>query len=360
MATVPPSTGQKSTSASPGKPAGTSSVTNAPQPTKPAATSVVTAVKANAGKPAPAAPVVTAVRPPSFKIESAHNKARFIKMLVYGEYGSGKTWLLSTAVGVPDMQDVLMVDAEAGDMTISEGSGGFKFDKIDTVRVENYKQVAHVQSFLRTHCQLREEGDKNKMRELEAKLKRLEPDQIKEPRQYRTVIIDSLSEVESFCMYQLLGITDKTRLDEEVASAEWTEYKKQNSMIQRLVRGFRDLPMHVLVTCASSYTQDENKRMLYTPSLTGKLSRQVQGFMDVVGYLQTGQAESEEAPIPRRLYVQPTKGKRFAAKCRFSSFKGSYFDNATMGTILETVGLIEKLPTKKLDKQTKESTHASK
>ncbi len=315
--------------------------------TKPKAVSVKSPT---AAKPSA---VVTPQRPPSFKIETVHTKARYFKFLTYGEYGSGKTRLVSTAVGVPEMNDVIMIDAEAGDMTLMDDLQEFAFDDIDTILVKSYKQVAAVQLFLKQHCRLREEIDHGpyagedlagpsateKIIELEARFKGVEVDDIKIHKMYRTVIIDSLSEVESMCMYQLLGITDVTRLDEEVASAEWAEYKKQNAMIQRLIRGFRDLPMHVLITAASQYSQDEQKRMLYTPSLTGKLSRQVQGFMDVVGYLVTGQAETEKDPLPRRLFVQPTKGSRFSAKCRFSAFKGSSFDNPTMGTILETVGL---------------------
>ncbi len=314
----------------------------------------------------PARPKVTAVRPPTFRIETAHTKARYIKLLVYGEYGCGKTRLASTSIGVPGMCDVLMIDAEAGDMTLMDDTSKFKFEDINTVLVQNFKQVAHVQEFLKTHCRLREEiehGDyagrdlesgesaEDKLRALEARFKDVDVSEIETPMRYRTVIIDSLTEVEQYCMYQLLGVTELTRLDEEVASAEWTEYKKNHSMIQRLVRGFRDLPMHVLFTCAAQYAQDETKKMLYAPALTGKLSRQVQGFMDVVGYLQTLPAESEEAPIPRRLYVQPVKGRRFAAKCRFSSFQGSYFDNATMGTILETVGLSSSITPKSKPKK---------
>lgn len=320
-------------------------------PTVVAKSGIVTKDKPKLGvtTKSPERPKVTPIRAPTFKIETAYSKARYIKLLVYGDYGSGKTWLTSTSVAVREMQDVLMIDAEAGDMTLLDDTSSIDFAAIETVRVRNFKQVAHVQEFLKTHCRLREEAEDfenllkgeavDKLRELEALFKGIDPSDIEKPKRYRTVIIDSLTEVESYCMYQLLGVTELTRLDEEVASAEWSEYKKNHSMIQRLVRGFRDLPMHVLFTCASQYSQDETKRMLYSPALTGKLSRQIQGFMDVVGYLQTGTAESEEAPIPRRLYVQPVKGRRFAAKCRFSSFKGSYFENATMSTILKTVGL---------------------
>lgn len=310
-------------------------------------------------------PKVTPVRPPVFKIETVHKKHRYLKLLVYGDFGCGKTWLVSTSADIVEMRDVLMIDAEAGDLTLAGDEGVHNFGDIDTVRVTNYKEVSAVVDFLKTHCRLRVEIEEaisqeqgqdafDKLKALEARFKDVEVSEIKTPRMYRTVIVDSLAEVESFCMYQLLGVTELTGLDEEVAAEEWSEYKKLNSMIQRMIRGLRNLPMHMLMTCPSKYMQDEKKRMLYTPAMTGQLSRKVQGFMDVVGYLVMGVPESEEAPIPRTLYVQPVKGQRFAAKCRFSSFKGSFFNNTTMGKILETVGLSP--PTKPKPKPSKKGS----
>ncbi len=252
---------------------------------------------------------------------------------MYGDYGVGKTYLSGTASLVPEMRDVLIIDAESGDLTLNTEPA---FEAIDHVRVEHYRMVARVHEFLKLHCKIRDDGDMDKLRKLEAHFKGVDVGDIDEPRQYNTVIIDSLSEVETFCMYQLLGISDTTKLDEETASPEWAEYKRNHSMIQRLVRNFRDLPMHVILTCARNFTQDEMKKFSYSPAMTGKLSNIVQGFVDMVGYLVTGQAD-EEGNIPRRLYVQPSG--RHAAKCRFSGYKKPFFENPTVGDIIKAVGL---------------------
>jgi hypothetical protein len=137
-------------------------------------------------------------------------------------------------------------------------------------------------------------------------------------------------------MNQLLGVNDATKMDEEVQGAEWAEYKKQHQMVQRMIRNFRDLPCHIMFTCARAYTQDEQKRMLYTPMMTGKLSSQVQGFMDLVGYLVIGQAADENSLAPRRMYIQPAP--RYAAKNRFPQYKKAYFDDPSVGGILVDVG----------------------
>jgi len=306
-------------------------------PVKPTAT----AAPAGAQAAKPPAASSTAGKPvtPPFKIESVQSRQRHLKFLVYGDYGVGKTFLLGTAADVPQMRDVLFINAEAGDLTFDIDE--HNFGSIDTIRVRDYKMLGKVHEYLKLHCSLRERDDEaavNRLIELEAMLKDVPEASIKEPRRYQTVILDSLTEIEQYCMYQLLGITDATKLDEETATAEWAEYKRQHSMVQRLIRNFRDLPMNILMTCARSYVQDESKRMVYSPQMTGKLSNQVQGFMDLVGYYVIGQINEADGTFARRLHVQPTG--RFSAKCRFSRYKKPYFDNPTMKSILSQVGLL--------------------
>ena len=282
-------------------------------------------------KPAIAEKTVrTPVRPAAFKIVTPKHRKRHLKLLVYGGYGVGKTTLAGTASLVPSMQDVLLIDAESGDLSLDQ------FEGIDAVQVSSYKEVSRGQEVLKVHCKARDENDIEALCKIESHLRGVE---VTEPRKYNTVIVDSLAEVETYCMYQLLGVSDSTRLDEEVQSAEWSEYKRNHNMIKRLVRAFRDLPMNVIMTCPQNYIQDETKKQKYSPALTGKLSTQIQGFMDMVGYLVVGTAD-DEGRAPRRLYVQPSGSGRYDAKNRFASFKGNHFDDPTMQTILEQVGLL--------------------
>jgi hypothetical protein len=283
---------------------------------------------------------LTPVRAPVFKIEAVSGKARWFKFLVYAEYGVGKTFLMGTAANVPDMRDVLMISAESGDLTLDDPSRQHSFHLIDVVKVTNYSTVGRVFDFLKQHCFLRDQGDEEKLIELQ---KRFFADTVPDPeriRLYRTCLIDSLTETEQYCMYQLTGVSDATRMDEETQGAEWAEYKRQHGMIQRMVRQFRDLPMHVIMSCARTYVQNDVKKMIYQPAMTGKLASQVQGFMDMVGYLTVvpGATGDETKAPPRRLFVQP--GSNYSAKCRFSAFKGNYFDNPTIEGILQKVGML--------------------
>lgn len=281
-----------------------------------------------------AAPASAAPKKPAFIIKPAGDKERYLKMLIYSDYGVGKTYLAGTSIGVPSMRDVLLLNAESGDLTYD--SDDFPFKEIDSIAVTTFKQVARVYEFLLKHCAMRDTNDDEALRKMEAFLKGVDESEIKTPRRYRTVIVDTLSEIEALSLNQLLGVTDANLADEPEA-AEWKEYKQNHSMISRLVRSFRNLPMHVIFTCARQYTQDEAKKQIFMPQMTGKLASQVQGFMDLVGYLIVGTAADENTVAPRRLMVQPAA--RYSAKCRFSKYKKSHFDNPTIGSILQAVGL---------------------
>lgn len=274
-------------------------------------------------------------------VTSAVNKNRWLNIIVYGGYGTGKSTLAASSCDVAEMNDVLMVDAESGDMALEDSTRVRNALNIDRIRVTDFKMVAHVQEFLKMHCKYRDEGNLDGLRNLEARVKGLQPTDIKTPRQYKTVIIDSLTEVEQFNLYNLLGIDQNMKLTDaggesvELDVARFDEFRKNNQMMQLLVRAYRDLPMNVIIVCAQQYAQDELKRMHYTPALTGKLSSQVQGFVDIVGHLQVGKIVEGQSEAKRRLYVQPVGN--FDAKFRKASYKSTYFDDPTMSSIMQVM-----------------------
>ncbi len=277
--------------------------------------------------------VTKAIKPPAFRIETVARRERFLKMLVYGAAGVGKTTLSCSSLDVPSMKDVIMINAEAGDLSVDT------MKDLDAITVTEFRELGRINEYLKQHCKARDEGDKKFLIASEANLRGVNESEIKKPRQYKTVIIDSLTELEAYCFNQLLGITDSTRLDEETQSSEWTEYKKNHTMILRVVRAFRDLPMHVIMTCAEQYSQDETKKFKYTPDLTGKLSKKVQGFFDMVGYYAQGK---EGDKVQRRLYVMPSALGKYDAKHRYQEFKSDHFIDPTIGTMLTKVGLLNK------------------
>ncbi len=279
---------------------------------------------------------VTPINPPPFQLQPLADKKRYFNALFYGDYGVGKTTLAASVVDIESMRDVLFLDIESGDLSLTDTDRIGHTDKLDVIKITNFAMADKVKEWLTAHCTFRDQPGpeaEEKLRQLESRV-RGRP--VGKPKRYKTLVVDTLSEIETFCMYGVLGINDQMALADDIPTAEWAQFKQNNNKMQILVRRLRDLPMHVLMTCACKWNQDELKRYHYTLALTGQLSKQVQGFVDIVGYMEMGQP-TENTAAPRRLWVQ--RVGRFDAKCRWASYKGTHFDDPTMLSILKAVGI---------------------
>ena len=289
--------------------------------------------------------------PGAFRIGglSSPHKVRYFNSLFYGAPGCGETTLTGSAVDVPEMNDILLVAAEGGELVLEDNPRIKRAHDIDVVRIERIEQLQKIFDFLQLHCRLRDKDDEVELEKLQRKVFGI-PAEVKlggegefRIRKYKTIILDSLTEVEAHNLEKILGL-DEQGIDAgaDLNVADYAAFRKNNNMIQRIVRELRDLPIHFLCICAQKYSQDELKRFHYTPALTGKLVEQVQGFFDVVGWLVVGQATDETGAGPRRLFVQPQAQPRADAKCRLASYNKAFFDNPTMESILGATGYIKR------------------
>lgn len=204
-----------------------------------------------------------------------------LTLLVHGESGVGKTWLADTAPAPR-----LVLDAE----------GGIKFTKSrkatwdghneppaddgtwDTcaVRVHTFEMMRRVYQWLNSG---------------------------KHP--FRSVIIDSITELQKKAMDSIAGTAQPTQQD-------WGALLRQ---MEHLVRLFRDLadhtvnPLDAVVFTAMSSEKSQKLR----PHVQGQLAVTLPYYVDVVGYLYTDTLGDDNA-IRRVLLTQPTD--RFDAKDR--------------------------------------------
>jgi hypothetical protein len=273
--------------------------------------------------------------------------ARFFNALFYGRHGSGKSTLAGTAVNVPEMRDVLVVTAEGGDIVFEGNPRIAQWELMDVIKIDRIEQFEKVYQWMKAHVMWRDMPDKeSKLRELQDMA--FPPDTIPDPerlRRYRTVIVDSLTEIEGLNLTKILDL-DKVGLDagDEMAVAGYAEFRKNMHIIMKLVRSFRDLDINFLAICAETYAQDERKAYHYTPRLTGQLRDIVQGFFDVVGWLVPNNANIDAVTgvATRRLFVQPQTGPKADAKCRLATYKGAFFDDPTMESIMVDTGFIKR------------------
>ena len=282
---------------------------------------------------------------PPFQISPVKRGDRYLKFMIYGKHGNGKTTLAASSADVDEMADVLMIDCESGDLTIQDNARVIHTDRIMSVKVTDWKTIGRIFEYLSAHCVHRDAKTPEaveKLKDFQSWLTGTPVEQIDRVYRFRTVILDSLSEAEQYNMTGLMGYTEEELMGEKTESddvevAGWGEFRKNKLMIEFLVRKFRSLPMNFICVCAESFVEDEIKRKTYMPALTGKLARTIQGPFDVVGHLSMGEKDAS-GNQQRLLRVKPDN--RIDAKCRFSSFQLEGFQDPTMSKIMTAVGLL--------------------
>ena len=143
-------------------------------------------------------------------------------------------------------------------------------------------------------------------------------------------MIDNITELQTLSLESIAtrNFTDRRRKDKTytVDQIYLEDYGISGKQLARVLRGFRDLPVHVIYIAhrkdkmrPGTNVLDESK-----PNLTDKLCTSIMGYMDFVWYLYVAeeQVQGEDGEMygetHRYLLTQPAGG--FAAKTRGSEF----------------------------------------
>jgi hypothetical protein len=188
-------------------------------------------------------------------VKSPAESVDYINMLIYGEPGAGKTWLCGSAQLSEYTKPTLFIDVEGGVTTVRH------WGDIDVVQVRTLEQLNEV------HGALARDMDSH----------------------YKTVIIDSLTELQKLDMSNIMleRWKDKPdRIDRDVP--DMYAWGKSGNRLRLMIRKFRDLECHVICTCLlASEKEDSTAKLFFYPSLPGKLRAELPGFFDIVGYLRS-------------------------------------------------------------------------
>lgn len=312
-------------------------------PKKARAMSTTTAKKPAAKKPLDK-PASTAASAAPFSIVSGVKKAqKWYKIFLYAKYGHGKTVLSAQAVDIPRMRDVIFINVEGGTKSILGSEAVENHELIDFVPSEgsiaDFETFVAIHRMLLSYCQARDDNDTERLERMAAKYG-FDP-----AKRYRTVIIDSLSELNSVSLSRAFGEKADDLL--QVADSDDTrrDYGRNRQSMTKVLRAFRNLPMHVIVTCGADWDKNENdrdRRPKYYPRLTGALAQEVQGYWDVVGFLYSpgreksdDDEESENKPADSRLYLQP--GKFWDAKNRLANRSVRHLDDPSMSKLISLI-----------------------
>lgn len=221
----------------------------------------------------------------------------WIKLLIYGDYGSGKSVFTATA------KNNFIFDIEEGSKSIRNHP-----ELHDNVTILPYKSSYQVESTIDY-------------------FKRNDPRLAK----FEVVTLDS------FTAYQQKDIIAHVRTESAKDSSRnpylpvGTDYNINTQHMKRIAQDLHDLERHVIITCLKKEVQDETGALYIRPDLTDKLAAYCAGMFDLVGYL-TADIGSDGSVSNRRLQVHPTT--RVAAKTRIGGLP-AVIENPTFTNILE-------------------------
>ena len=219
---------------------------------------------------------------------SLADQREMVKVLYYGDPGSGKTTAMATAA---NLGNVVYVDAESGlkrgpltrlgvPVENIEPHNGISFDALEAL----YWDIKG----------------------------RLDTD----PNAVAAVIIDSVTEAQKILLEQIVSkavnkasARGMERDPFQIDRADWGVNTEQ---MRRLARRFRDLPCHVAFGALPKREVDDDGSVIYSPALTPAFQTDLMGYVDVVIHTEIREIGGEQ------FYIGTTKpvGK-FLGKDRF-------------------------------------------
>jgi phage nucleotide-binding protein len=198
------------------------------------------------------------------KITSTIQIPHFVNGLVYGDAGVGKTTLASTA------PDVLILSAEGGLLSLAGHD-------LPVVELTNRNVINEAHDWLKRS---------------------------KEAKQYKTIFIDSVSEIAEILLAEELAVTKDGR----------AAYGEMASLMTATIRGYRDLPYHVIFTAKiKKIVDDATGATSFMPSVPGQiLLNNLPYLVDLVMFMNIGKLSDGT----KYRYLDTVGDRRYIAKDR--------------------------------------------
>lgn len=208
-----------------------------------------------------------------------------LNILVYAPPGHGKTHFMGTSV---QSEKLLILSAESGLLSLRK--------LLEEARVKLKNPKLEIDFFPITKFEDIEEAYLYLKNKNDAK--------------YTCVGMDSITEIQKVCM-------DKILREEEIEKARIQDWGTLNNRMVSMIRAFRDLDLHYIVTALAGSERDEETGSFVTkPMVQGKLADTLAGYFDEVFYLHSVEVKGADgAPVTKR-WLQTQGNAKYQAKDR--------------------------------------------
>jgi hypothetical protein len=238
-------------------------------------------------------------RPEAIRPVADTSDLRFVRMMVYGEPGVGKSRFAGT--GGPKT----LILANRADETISAAVSG---SQADQWVINDYDDLSAAYDWIR----FENTGDNA----------------------YKFVWIDNLTLFQEQGMDQIMDDVVAARSHRSIYKPDKPEFGESQNRLGRTLREFTLLPIHLGLACHMDKYEDVDGNEVFMPMLQGgqgRFSSKICGYMNVVGYMEVLRDGT------RRMHFEKTKSHH--AKDRYDATPKGRMDDPT---IPKYMGLVKK------------------
>lgn len=231
---------------------------------------------------------------------------RFAKMLTFSPAGHGKTHFLGTAEEDERTSPMLLLDFEGGEETLS----GLD---IAVARIREWDDYSEAYELLSSDS----------------------AENI-----YKSVGVDSISETHIWALLSRLEAQGARRKDPDLI--EIGDYGVAGTQLRRLLREFRDLPMHVFYTAASKEVDERGVGRVKVPAMSGQMAEEVVHLMSIVGYLAMDpEPEEGQEGWSNLLLLQNYPGFRTKVRSPWRSVAPDEIVQPTITKLLDALNFVD-------------------
>jgi len=224
-----------------------------------------------------------------------------LRLMLYGETGTGKTWLAAQADDVEGMRPAMFLDMDRGTKAITHRDGNNPdYPRLNVVPVYSMKKMELVLKYLKM---------------------------VDHP--FKTVIMDGVSAFVQTLLDERLMVPGRKGFDAYVPTQQ--DYLFVMMRIRKIIQAFKKGNLHYICIANVRVEKDVSGMQESFPELVGRQARGIGREFDVVGYTYVN--VKPDRTIERFLQTAPYAAR--AAKCRSPHPLPTVVINPTMQKIYD-------------------------